>query len=214
MKFFKGLITAATMTMALVMATAANAAEYKEGVHYKVLENPSIPRDASKIEVVEIFWYGCPHCYHLEPAVEAWKKSIQADVDFYQMPAQFSRKWKIHAELFYVTQALKVKDKVHGKIFDAIHKDRNWLLDTDDQKEFLAQYGVSEADFDKHHDSFGVRRQMKMADQRIRQYQISGVPAVIVNGKYFVDASSAGGQNKIFWVVNHLIEKERQAMKK
>lgn len=209
MKFFKGLITAAMMSLALV----ANA-EYTAGKHYKVLENPSMPRDASKIEVVEIFWYGCPHCYHLEPTVEAWKKSIQADVDFYQMPAQFSRKWKIHAELFYVVEALKVKEKVHGKIFDAIHKERNWLLDTDDQKEFLAQYGVSEADFDKYHDSFSVRRQMKMADQRIKQYQISGVPAVIVNGKYFVDASSAGGQNKIFGVVNYLIEKERQAMKK
>lgn len=210
MKFLKGLMTAAMMTLAL----AANAAEYKEGVHYKVLENPSTPRDTSKIEVVEIFWYGCPHCYHLEPSVQAWKKSTQADVDFYQMPAQFSRKWKIHAELFYVTQALKVNEKAHGAIFESIHNKREWLLDTDDQKEFLAQFGVSEADFDKHHDSFGVRRQMKMADQRIRQYQISGVPAMIINGKYFTDVSSAGGQTQLFGVVNHLIEKERKAKKK
>jgi len=73
---------------------------------------------------------------------------------------------------------------------------------------------VSEADFDKHYDSFNVRRQLKMADQRVRQYQISGVPAVIVNGKYFVDASSAGGQDKIFGVVNYLIEQERKSLKK
>ena len=213
MNLFKGLITTAMMALMLVMATAANA-QYTAGKQYKVLENPTMPRDSSKIEVVEIFWYGCPHCYHLEPTVEAWKKSIQADVDFYQMPAQFSRKWKIHAELFYVTHALKVADKAHGAIFEAIHKERKWLLDTDDQKEFLAQYGVSGADFDKHHDSFGVRRQLKMADQRVRQYQISGVPAVIVNGKYFVDASSAGGQDNIFGVVNYLIEKERKNLKK
>jgi len=209
MKLFKGLVSAAIMMLAMV----ANA-EYTAGQHYKVLENPSIPRDTSKVEVVEIFWYGCPHCYHLEPTVQAWKKSIQVDVDFYQMPAQFSRKWQIHAQLFYVMEATNVLEKAHGDVFEAIHKDRKWLLDEDDQKAFLAQYGVSEADFDKHYDSFNVRRQLKMADQRVRQYQISGVPAVIVNGKYFVDASSAGGQDKIFGVVNYLIEQERKSLKK
>ena len=103
---------------------------------------------------------------------------------------------------------------MHQPIFDAIHKQRKPLLDKDDQKEFLAQYGVSEADFDKYDDSFSVRRQLKMADQMVRSWAISGVPAVIVNGKYMVNASSAGGEEKVFDVVNYLIEQERQSLKK
>lgn len=203
------------LTAVLMMTAVLSYAEqYVAGQHYKVLANTTLPRDPAKIEVVEVFWYGCGHCNHFEPTVKAWEKSIQADVDFYQVPAQFSRQWKIHAELFYLTKTLKVNDKVHQAIFDEIHKKRNPLLDKDDQKEFLAQYGVSEADFDKYDDSFGVRRQLKMADQMVRTWGISGVPAVIVNGKYMVNASSAGGENKVFGVVNYLIEKERKQLKK
>ncbi len=210
MKFMRMLLGATL----LIMATVASAETYRQGQHYKVLDNPSIPRDQNKIEVVEVFWYGCPHCYDLEPTVQAWLKFQQADVDFYQLPAQFSTRWAEHAALFYLTHALGVNDKVHEDIFDAIHKERKPLSSKSDQQEFLAEHGVSEADFDKHYDSFGVRRQLKMADQRIRQYKISGVPAVIVNGKYFVDAKTAGGQSKIFNVVNFLVEKERKAMAK
>lgn len=200
---------------ALLLMTAAwgHAEQYVAGQHYKVLANTTMARDPEKIEVVEVFWYGCGHCNHFEPTVQAWKKFLQADVDFYQVPAQFSRQWKIHAGLFYLTHALKVNDKVHQAIFDEIHKKRNPLLDKDDQKEFLAKYGVSEEDFDKFDDSFGVRRQLKMADQMVRTWAISGVPAVIVNGKYMVNASSAGGEEKVFDVINFLIEKERQARK-
>jgi thiol:disulfide interchange protein DsbA len=201
-------------TAVLMMTAALSYAEqYVAGQHYKVLANTTLPRDPAKIEVVEVFWYGCGHCNHFEPTVRAWEKFIQADVDFYQVPAQFSNQWKIHAELFYLTQALKVNEKVHQGIFDQIHMKRNPLLDKDDQKEFLAQYGVSEADFDKYDDSFGVRRQLKMADQMVRTWAISGVPAVIVNGKYMVNASSAGGEEKVFDVVNYLIEQERKALK-
>jgi len=191
----------------------AQAQQYTEGKEYRVLENPTMSRDPSKIEVVEVFWYGCGHCNHFEPTVQAWKKFLQADVDFRQLPAQFSRQWKIHAGLFYLTEALKINDKVHQAIFDEIHKKRNPLLDKDDQKAFLAQYGVSEADFDKYDDSFGVRRQLKMADQLVRTWAITGVPAIIVNGKYLVSAGSAGGEEKVFDVVNYLIEQERKALK-
>lgn len=205
----------ALLAFAFVMATSFSQAEnYIAGQHYKVLENQTTPRDTSKIEVIEVFWYGCGHCNHFEPTVQAWKKFLQADVDFYQLPAQFSRQWKIHAGLFYLTHALKVNEKVHQGIFDSIHKQRKPLLSESDQKAFLAQYGVSEADFDKHNDSFSVRRQMKMADKMVRTWAISGVPAVIVNGKYMVNATSAGGEEKVFDVVNALIEQERKALKK
>jgi thiol:disulfide interchange protein DsbA len=196
-----------TLGAALVQADS-----YIAGQHYKVLENQTTPRDSKKIEVVEAFWYGCGHCNNLEPTVQAWKKFLQADVDFYQLPAQFSRQWKIHAGLFYVTKALKVHDKAHQGIFDSIHIQRKSLLSPGEQQAFLEPYGVSQADFEKHYDSFGVRRQMKMADEMIRTWGISGVPAIIVSGKYMVNASSAGGEQKVFDVVNYLIEQERKML--
>lgn len=208
------LLQTAMMAVALMFSFSAMAADYQEGKHYKKLVDPVMVRDPSKVEVVEVFWYGCGHCNHFEPTVKAWKMSTQSDVDFRQVPAQFSRQWKIHAGLFYLTKALKVGDKAHQAIFDSIHKYRKPLLDKDDQKEFLAQYGVSEADFDKYDDSFMVRRQLKIADQLVRDYKISGVPAIIVGGKYVVNASSAGGEEHIFGVVNHLIELERKLLKK
>jgi len=208
------LIHAILALVCVLGASFSQAENYIAGQHYKVLENQTTPRNTDKIEVVEVFWYGCGHCNHFEPTVQAWKKFLQADVDFYQLPAQFNRQWKIHAGLFYLTHALKINEKVHQGIFDSIHKQNKSLFKKDDQKAFLAQYGVSESDFDKYYDSFGVRRQMKMADQMVRTWGISGVPAVIVNGKYMVNASSAGGEEKVFDVVNHLIEQERKVLKK
>ncbi len=208
------LIRTLLISAAMLIAFSAQAIDYKEGQHYTTLANPTMARDASKVEVVEVFWYGCGHCNKFEPTVQAWTKSIQADVDFHQVPAQFSRQWKVHAGLFYLTHALNINEKVHQPIFDEIHRNRNPLLNKDDQKAFLAKYGVSEADFDKYDDSFGVRRQLKMADQLVRNYAISGVPAIIVNGKYLVNATSAGGMDKIFGVVNHLVEQERKLLKK
>lgn len=210
MKIFQAMI----VSLCMLLAFTANAIEYKAGQHYTVLATPTLPRNPEKVEVVEVFWYGCGHCNHFEPTVQAWKKFLPVDVDFYQVPAQFNRQWKIHAELFYLTHALKVNEKVHQAIFDEIHKKRNSLFDKDDQKEFLAQYGVSEADFDKYDDSFGVRRQLKMADEQVRAFQISGVPAVVVNGKYMVNAQSAGGEEYVFEVVNYLIDQERKLLKK
>lgn len=208
------LLQTALLLVIAVFSLSATAADYVEGKHYKKLIKPVMVRDPSKIEVVEAFWYGCGHCNHFEPTVNAWEMSIQADVDFRQVPAQFNRQWKIHAELFYLTKALKVHDKVHQGIFDSIHKQRKNLFKKSEQKAFLKQYGVSEADFDKYDDSFVVRRQVKMADQLIRSYGLSGVPAIIVNGKYMVNSSTAGGEEKIFGVVNYLIEQERKLLKK
>jgi thiol:disulfide interchange protein DsbA len=207
-------MTHAVLALVCILGAAFTQADnYIAGQHYKVLENSTTARDTQKIEVVEAFWYGCGHCNHFEPTVQAWKKFLQADVDFYQIPAQFSRQWKIHAGLFYLTHALKINEKVHQAIFDSIHNQGKSLLSEGEQQAFLEQYGVSKADFEKYNDSFGVRRQMKMADEMVRTWGISGVPAIIVNGKYMVNASSAGGEEKVFSVVNHLIELERKALK-
>ena len=199
---------------ALLMAAAAvHAEEYTAGKEYKVLAEPVTVLADGKVHVEEAFWYGCPHCFHLESIIKPWKEQLAADVDFQGVPAMFGRAWVVHAQLFHVADVLGVEKKVHDDIFKAIHVDRQRLLSRDEQRDFLVEKaGISAEDFDKAYDSFAVKSRMKQGDQRIRAFQISGVPALIVQGKYVIDATSAGGQPQMLKVADFLIEKERAAM--
>lgn len=195
--------------------TTAQAELYSPGNGYTLIDNPVTVMADGKIHVEEAFWYGCPHCYHLEAVVTPWSKQLAKDVQFTAVPAQFGRPWVTHAQLFYTAQVLGVLDTVNAPIFNAFHEQRKQLLSKSDQRNFLADVaGVAPADFDKAYDSFTVRSRMKQADQRIKAFGINGVPAIIVQGKYIVDASSAGGQHNILKVVDFLINKERQALAK
>ena len=177
--------------------------------HYTVLSEPQAVPANGKIHVEEVFWYGCGHCFALEEFVKSWQKKLAADVEFNQVPAMFGKTWVVHAQMFYVAQALGVKDKLHGDVFNEIHLNKKRLLKKDEQRAFFADYGVSAEDFDKAYNSFTVKSRLKQTDKRVRGFKISGVPAVVVNGKYVVDAGSAGGAGNIFKVVNYLIEQER-----
>jgi len=204
------------MLAATLMASAAlaQAAGYEAGKEYKVLEDTVPVLADGKIHVEEAFWYGCPHCFHLESALKPWKAKLPADVNFQGVPAMFGRAWVVHAQLYYVADVLGILSQVHESIFRALHIEKKRLLDRDDQRDFLVEKaGISAEDFDKAYESFTVKSRMKQGDQRIRAFKISGVPALIVQGKYVVSASSAGGQNKMLDVVDYLIEKERQALK-
>lgn len=184
--------------------------DFKEGVHYDVLEEPQPTRDASKIEVVELFWYGCPHCYKLEPYVHAWEDNMPKDADFWQSPAIFSQVWALHAQAFYAAKALGVLDKIHTPFFEEIHKNKKRLANQNELADFFAKHGVEKADFDKAWNSFGVKTQVKQADARARNYKVSGVPAVVVNGKYRVSSTMQAGESGLFDVVNFLIAKEQK----
>tara|TARA_Y100001949_G_C15946944_1_gene312907 strand:- start:166 stop:807 length:642 start_codon:yes stop_codon:yes gene_type:complete len=197
----------------LLIGSLAQAADFKAGVHYDVLDEPVTVLADGKVHVEEAFWYGCPHCFHLEEKLKPWVASLPADVEFSRVPAMFGRAWVQHAKLYYTAEALGVLDKVHESVFRAFHLQKERLLSEDDQRDFLVENaGISEKDFDKVYDSFTVKSRMKQGDKRIRSFKISGVPALIVNGKYIVSASTAGGQDKMTAVVDHLIEKERQAV--
>ncbi|WP_028292206.1 thiol:disulfide interchange protein DsbA/DsbL [Oceanobacter kriegii] len=194
----------------MMLASLAVADTYSDGNGYTTLSQPVPVMADGKIHVEEAFWFGCPHCFHLENYVEPWKAELPSDVKFTAVPAMFGRAWVAHARLFYTADVLGILDKVHTPIFRAIHLEKQRLLSEDDQRDFLVQHGGITADqFDKTYESFAVESRMKQADQRIRSFKISGVPALIVNGKYVVSASSAGGQDKMIDVVNFLIEKER-----
>ncbi|MAD44578.1 MAG: hypothetical protein CMI02_17020 [Oceanospirillaceae bacterium] len=197
----------------LMVAATVQAAEYEAGKEYTVLAEPVTVMADGKIHVEEAFWYGCPHCFHLESILTPWKKQLPEDVAFKGVPAMFGRAWVVHAQLFHVADVLGVEEKVHSDIFKAIHVDRERLLDRDDQRDFLVEKaGISAEDFDKAYESFAVKSRMKQGDQRIRAFKISGVPALIIQGKYVVDATSAGSQANMLKVADFLIEKERAAL--
>lgn len=193
----------------LIPLTAA-AAEYSDGNGYTTIKTPVRTSDPSKIEVTEIFWYGCPHCYRLEPITHAWEQNKPSDVDFKFLPAVFGRGWLAHAKAFYVADLLGIEDKLRADLFNAIHVERRNLNSEDALASFFVNYGVSEDEFHKQFNSFAVNSRLSQADAKIRAYGARGVPGLIVNGKYLVTAETANGNENIYNVVDFLIEKERQ----
>ncbi|ETI60558.1 thiol:disulfide interchange protein DsbA/DsbL [Marinomonas profundimaris] len=193
----------------LIPLTAA-AAEYSDGNGYTTIKTPVRTSDPSKIEVTEIFWYGCPHCYKLEPITHAWEQNKPSDVDFKFLPAVFGRGWLAHAKAFYVADLLGIEDKLRADLFNAIHVERRNLNSEDALANFFVNYGVSEDEFHKQFNSFAVNSRLSQADAKIRAYGARGVPGLIVNGKYLVTAETANGNENIYNVVDFLIEKERQ----
>ncbi|MEH6566556.1 MAG: thiol:disulfide interchange protein DsbA/DsbL [Halopseudomonas sp.] len=189
----------------------AQDAPYQAGVHYVVLPTPAPTQDPDKIEVAELFWYGCPHCFAFQPTIHEWSKTLPEDVNFRPVPAMFGGDWNTHGQLFYTLESLGKLDEAHDAIFNAIHKQNNKLKDQDAMIEFLEPYGVSEEDFVKAWDSFGVKSKMNQAEQLARAYRASGVPCLIVNGKYRIEGKMAGSFENMLKIAEYLVEQERQA---
>jgi thiol:disulfide interchange protein DsbA len=169
--------------------------------------SPAQPvQNPDKIEVIEFFWYGCPHCYSLEPAMQAWLKTKPANVEFIRQPAVFSDVWGKHAKAYYVAEALDVVEKVHADFFDAIQNKKQKLVTEDDLAKFFAAHGVKDEDFRAAYSSFLVDSKMRQAEAVAGRYGITGVPALIVNGKYKVTASTAKSQENMINVTNQLIQ--------
>jgi thiol:disulfide interchange protein DsbA len=193
----------------LLVCAAPEDAPYIAGQHYSVLEEPVRTRDANKIEVVEVFWYGCSHCFRFEPLVQRWHADLAEDVDFWQSPAMWRDNMVVHAQAFYTARALKILGKVHGPLFNALNVEKKRLDDEDELADFFAGFGVDKKKFSATYNSFAIKGQVDQANRRARSYKISGTPEMVVNGKYRVSAGMAGGQANMLKVVNYLIEKER-----
>lgn len=202
----------AVLASVSLFVSTAQAADFVEGQHYQALPFAVKTRDPAVVEVVELFWYGCPHCFRLEPAVDSWKAAMPAGVSFEQVPAVLGRSWEPHARAFWTAKALGVQDQVHQPIFNAIHLERERLVREDDVRELFARYGVDESAFNAQWRSFGVESRLKQTESRINAYGITGVPAFIVNGKYRVTETTAGGQAALFDVINYLIQQEKAQM--
>jgi len=198
--------------LALLAAQAGFAAELVEGQNYKLLR-PAQPTSVGpgKVEMVEVFWYACGHCYAIEPKVEAWeKKGKPAYVDVIRMPAVWNELLKTHARLFYTIEILG-KPELHDEVFREINVRGN-RLDTPAKIEaFLTSKGVSKADFQKAFSGFAVESKLARAADLNKRYRITSTPTFIVNGKYVTDAGMAGSEDKLFEVINALAAKEKPA---
>jgi len=191
------------------MATTALAEGYQAGKEYLVLANPQPTSSGEKIEVVELFWYGCPHCYRLEPLISSWEDSKPDDVEFVRMPAVLGPGWELYGRAFYTAQLLGVLDKIHPAMFTAIHKDKKKLKDEADLQALFVKQGVSAEDFKNTFNSFAVNVKTNNAKQMTKRYAITGVPTLIVNGKYSTSATQASGNDNAIKVVNYLVDQER-----
>lgn len=189
----------------------SSSAEFKEGTDYTLLATVMPTRDPKKIEVIEFFWYGCPHCFHLEPSLEAWVAKLPKYVDFWRSPVMWGPAKQTHAQVYYTAEALGVLDKTHKAFFDAVHdaeektKSENVYVKEDEIKAFFKTFGVADDKFEQNFTSFTVMSKLKQADARGRGYAIQGVPTLVVNGKYAVQ----GSMPKALEVVDYLIQKEK-----
>ena len=202
------------LTALVLLAQPAAAKEYVEGTHYEVLPTPVKTRDSAKIEVVELFWYGCRHCFNFEPVVKAWKANLAADVDFHPVPAMWHKTMILHAQAFFAADALGVLDKIHEPFFNMLNVQKKKLDSEEELADFFATQGVDKNDFTKAFNSFGVNSQLALAQSRAASYRIQGTPEMVVNGKYRISSNMTGGQGAMLEVADFLIEKERASLKK
>lgn len=180
-----------------------------ENKPYEELTNPQPTNTGDNIEVIELFWYGCPHCYHLEPEVEAWLKTKPEDVTFVRIPAVLGPSWELLARGYYTAELLGILDQTHEKIFERLHKDRKPIRNTKELSTFFLAHGASAKQFDETFKSFAVVTKTNRAKQAAQMYGVHGVPTIVVNGKYRTSPNLAGGNKQIFKVVDELIAKAR-----
>jgi protein dithiol oxidoreductase (disulfide-forming) len=186
-------------------------AEEKSSTGYEAVSPPQPTANSAKIEVIEFFWYGCPHCYSFEPTLTTWLKAKPENVEFIRIPAIFNEQWGKHAKAYFTAEALGVIDKIHTDFFDAIQEKKQELETEDQLAKFFAAHGVKEADFRETYNSFMIDAKMRQAPALAAKYGITGVPAIIVNGKYKTNGTLAGSQEKMIDVMNALIKKESGA---
>jgi thiol:disulfide interchange protein DsbA len=185
---------------------------FELGVHYLRL-SPTQPTSSNpdQVEVAEIFWYGCPHCYELDPLLERWRAQAPEYVNFVRVPAVWNPTLQIHARAFYTAEALEKGDEMHAEFFREIHERRNNLDTEIALQEFFGRFDVEPAAFKSAFDSFAVQARLQRADELSRRYRISSVPTIIVNGKYTTDGPMVGSYDALLQLVDELAAAEREA---
>ena len=208
-------LAAATAASSMALGTSsvfAQAAAPKEGKEYLRLSKPA-PTDAgaSKVEVVEFFWYSCPHCNAFEPTFAAWKQKTPADVVVQRVPVAFNASFVPQQKLYYALQAMDNFDALHVKVFHAIHVERNKLAKDEDIFNWVAKQGVDVNKFKEVYNSFSVSNQVRKATALQQAYDVEGVPSMGVAGRYYTDGPRAGNMTNVLRVVDYLVAQSRKA---
>lgn len=190
-------------------STAPTSAKFKEGANYTKIV-PAQPTGAGpgKVEVTEVFWYGCGHCFTLDPAIESWRAKKPAYVEFVRVPAMWNDATRMHARVFYTAELLGKLDQLHTLIFRELHVSGNPLNTVEKISEFFQKHGVSKDEFTQAFSSFAVESKLQRADFLNRRYRIQSVPTVVVNGKYSTDVGMAGGETQLFGLIEELAAHE------
>lgn len=195
-----------------LFALVAQAEDFREGVDYSKLPVAVSTASSDVVEVVEVFSYACPHCNEFDPLLERWRADQPDDVAFSRVPAVFNETYAALARAFFTAEALGVSEQVHTPIFHAIHARGVDLRRTELMASLFEEMaGVAPDEFAEVYDSFGVRGKVQQADALARAYRITGVPALIVDGRYRVDARTAGGYERMLAVVDHLVAEQRKS---
>ena len=183
-----------------------------EGKHYVRLSQP-VPVSAGpgKIELIEFFWYGCPHCNAFEPALEQWTRQLPSDVEFSRVPVAFSNSpFVAHQRIFYALDTLGLIPALHRKVFYAIHNDRMRLDQPAEISAFMAKNGVDAAKFMEAYGSFSTQAKLAHANQLVNGYKIDGVPAIGIHGRFYTSGTLAGTNDKALVVADVLVQKLRK----
>ena len=207
---FKRVLSILLIGLGSILNQSGFANEFQEGVHYQTLAKPVVTSDPEKIEVIELFWYGCPHCDSLDSALKVWVNRLPADVNFVQIPVVFGRSWEMHARMFWVAKNIGLLETIHEPLFNAIHREDQRLQRVDDVVAFFERFGANPAIVKRELGSFATESALRLADARTRAYGIRGVPAFVVDGRHVTGIAQAGGENQLFDLLDELIKNSRQ----
>ena len=200
------LISSFLLAVSLAVTAEDN---FIEGQHYERVSPAVKTANADNIEVVEVFWYGCPHCFDFEPHINEWAGKKADDISFKRMPAIFNKNWVPHARAYYTAEILGILDRIHPELFKALHVKRQRVMTEESLKQFFIDNGVSKEDFETTYNSFAVDTKTRQAMAATKDYGITGVPAIIVNGRYWTSARLTGDFESMLKATDHLAAKER-----
>ena len=204
-------VAASALTLPVANPAMAQARQFKEGKDFKRLDKPVAPdAPAGKVDVIEFFWYSCPHCNAFEPTLDAWVKAAPKDLSIRRVPVAFNASFVPQQKLYYAFEGMNLLDTMHARAFHAIHVERNRLAKDDEIFAWVGKQGVNVAKFKEVYNSFTVSNQVRKATQLQQDYDVEGVPAMGVAGRYYTDGTKAGNMTNVLRVVDQLIATSRK----
>ena len=205
-------VAASALTLPVANPAMAQARQFKEGKDFKRLDKPVAPdAPAGKVDVIEFFWYSCPHCHAFEPTLDAWVKAAPKDLSIRRVPVAFNASFVPQQKLFYTLEGMGKLDALHAKVFRAVHVEKAKLAKDDEILAWVTQQGVDVAKFKEVYGSFSVANQVRRASQLQDAYGVEGVPSMGVAGKYYTDGTMAGSMQTVLQVVEYLAATARKA---